>query len=140
MNMRPLTPDEETALTRALLEIQRRTGAKSTTTLEHLVQRWSRFVEEIERGYKLSIYDYTNDLCVRDILDDVIELVPESLRGDIRTELSAWDDRYRLATKPSAAPLLPGEDVVGQARWHRVPRLLDGELKDDLISEGVVAE
>jgi hypothetical protein len=138
--MRPITSDEEAALTRALQEIQRRTGARSTATLEYLVSRWSRFVEEIERGYELSIYDYTNDLCVRDVLDDVIELVPESLRGDIRTELAAWDDRYRLATKPSAAPLLPGEDVVGRARWHRVPRLLDGELKDDLINEGVITK
>ena len=138
--MRDITSDEDAALTLALQEIQRRTSAKTTTTLERLVHRWSRFIEEIERGYKLSIYDYTNDLCVRDILDDLIELVPESLREEILTELSPWDDRYRLATKPSTVPLLPGEDVIGRARWHRVPRVLDGELKDDLISEGVVAE
>jgi hypothetical protein len=140
MIMRKLTSTEEEGLKTALQEIQRRTSARQSVTLDRLIQKWSTFVKEVEDGYKLSIYDYANDLCTRDVLDDLIELVPETVRDDIRATLASWDDRYRLATKHSSAPLLPGDDIAGRARWYRVPRVLTGELKDDLISEGVVGE
>ena len=140
MIMHELTAAEEAGLEPALQEIQRRTNATGSVTIEGLIRKWSSFVGEIEAGYKLSIYDYTNDLCVRDVLDDLIELVPDPVRDKIRAALAEWDDRYRLATKHSSEPLLPGRDIVGRARWHRVPRVLSGELKDDLISEGVVTE
>ncbi|HEX3069973.1 MAG TPA: hypothetical protein VHX14_15500, partial [Thermoanaerobaculia bacterium] len=134
MTIRELTSAEQAGLNKALLEIQRRTSARGILTLDKLTQRWSQFVIEVEAGYKLSIYDYTNDLCVRDVLDDAIDLAPETVRDVIRASLAMWDDRYRLATRRSTSPLLPGDDIVSRARWHRVPRLLMGELKDDLIS------
>jgi len=33
-----------------------------------LIERWRRFVEEVERGYKLGLEDYRNDLDLRGII------------------------------------------------------------------------
>jgi len=43
-----------------------------------LIERWRRFVEEVERGYKLGLEDYRNDLDLRGIialfgLDDQVQ-------------------------------------------------------------------
>ncbi len=41
-------------------------------TLGSLLQDWQRFVTAVERGYDDSIYEYTNDLSVRDRLERVV--------------------------------------------------------------------
>ena len=33
-----------------------------------LIDRWRKFVEEVERGYRFTIYDYRNDLDLRGII------------------------------------------------------------------------
>ena len=135
-----MTEDERIALERVLGSLNSRAQHRQPMTIESLVTAWARFVEAVERGYELSIYEYANDLAVRDLLDMVISQVPDRLGNVLRAQLEQLDDRYRLATKSSPRPLLPGRDTSDSPRWWRLPRRLNGELKDDLISDGVITE
>jgi hypothetical protein len=88
-----------------------------------LLRDWSALVTAVERGYDDSIYEYTNDLSVRD-----------RLAGIEGPELAELDRRFEAATEPAARPL--GERAVGWGWWRRVPRRRTGELADDLASLG----
>lgn len=48
------------------------------------------------------------------------------------------DDRFRFATREVAKPLLPAVEAPDRYWWSRVPRMLDGELLEDLKADGVV--
>ncbi len=135
---RQRTPAEDAALLVVLHDIHRRSRHRQPLTIDALIDVWGRFVLQVENGYKLSIYDYTNDLMVRDQLDEIIAGTPPTLSSDIQAILEPWDDRYRLATVASTKPILPGPDVSTRRRWWRVPRNLSGELRDDLLSDGII--
>lgn len=100
-------------------------------SLNALMNEWNVFVSEIERGYKECIYEYTNDLSVRDVLDELCSSVPANVRTAIEQKLNPIDIRYESATKPSTEPIVPGA-VEKSARWYRIPKLLLEELKRDL--------
>ncbi len=72
---------------------------------EGLVRRWREFVEQVERGYRLGLEDYRNDLDVRAILaqadaeDDEVLALDERLKKllvacDQRVWESAPDDPF----------------------------------------------
>lgn len=42
--------------------------AKHSITIAYLIDKWNRFILNVENGYKLTIDDYTNDLSVIDLL------------------------------------------------------------------------
>lgn len=68
-------------------------------SLDQLVETWRRFVGEVEAGYRLSVYDYTEDLATRDILDRLFEIISrEPGSNPLRAERSPLGDRFRLAT------------------------------------------
>jgi hypothetical protein len=112
----------------------------SAVSFDNLLGQWQAFVSEVEAGYTMSIYDYANDLSTRDLIEDVVRRTPSSLQAVLRAEIEPWDDRYRLATRPSDTPILPGPDVADNPRWRRIPRVLTGELRDDLLNEGLIIE
>ncbi|HKO57448.1 MAG TPA: hypothetical protein VJ276_16360 [Thermoanaerobaculia bacterium] len=136
--MRAPNSDEEAALRKVMASFHRRSQHAVPPTVASLIAEWARFVQEVEVGYACSIYGYTNDLSTRDLLDELIERGPSSLAVEIERELEPWDDRYRVATRPSKRPLLPGPDVADKPRWHRMPRNLHGELLADLIADGLI--
>jgi hypothetical protein len=127
-----LSPDERDELARLLAELAARSGREDS--LGAMLGRWSRFVTRVERGYDDSIYEYTNDLSVRDRLERVIVGAGPGLRAKIEGRVAADDRRFEAATEESARPL--GE--FGQNGppwwWRRVPRRRVGELADDLES------
>ncbi|HUP62969.1 MAG TPA: hypothetical protein VNA69_21430 [Thermoanaerobaculia bacterium] len=138
--MRRWTEEEKLAIAAALADVDQQSQHSTPESLEGLAELWKSFVREVEQGYSMSIYDYTNDLSIRDILDDVLTRVPLGVQQELKAELESWDDRYRLATKPAVVPILPGPDVVQNPRWWRIPRVLTGELRDDFVSEGIIAD
>ena len=95
---------------------------------EGLVRRWRRFVEQVEKGYPLGLDDYRNELDVRTLI---------AFTG-LDGEVSAEDARLRaLLAETAAGRSLWDSDVPG-AFWVRgYPRNARGELRDDLISEGL---
>ncbi len=108
------------------------------TSLERLLQRWQTFVEQVEVGYADSIYEYTNDLSVRDLLEGIGASAPASLRERLAAFLKEWDDRFSAATEETDRAVAPGAPPSGAARWRRIPRRLLSELKEDLRNEGVI--
>ena len=67
-----------------------------------LVRRWREFVEQVERGYRLGLEDYRNELDIRGILE---------LAGAVNEEVRALDERLR-----SPAPAGPAACVGERAR------------------------
>ena len=93
-----------------------------------LIRRWREFVEQVERGYKLGLEDYRNDLDLRAIL---------RLAGaDEDPEVSALDRRFQA--------LLTGrgrvwESAPGDPFWDfGYPRNAGEELRDGLREEGLL--
>ena len=100
-------------------------------TLGALLQEWARFVTAVERGYDDSIYEYTNDLTVRDRLERVIAGASPALRGQLEQALAADDGRFEAATEEAARPL---GTTYTTWWWRRVPIRRTGELAEDLES------
>jgi hypothetical protein len=93
-----------------------------------LVESWRRLVEEVERGYSLTLYDYRNDLDARGILEQA---------GFASDELAELDKRLRplLAHRHvrvwESAPDNPWWDFGYPANAER-------EFEEDLRSEGLI--
>lgn len=119
--------------------------ARSPMTLEYLLERWLLFVSEVGRGYRYTIDDYTNDVSVRDLLEEIMRDVPGPLREKIYDQVKLLDKRFYESTRPVARPLQPPLAVFyPQLKenpglwWFRVPEKVDGELEKDLRSEGLL--
>ena len=126
-----LNREERAELARLLAELAARTGREDS--LNAMLGRWSTFVTAIERGYDDSIYEYTNDLSVRDRLESVTAGAGPALRAKLGDALAEDDRRFEAATEEAARPL--GEDRAA-AWWRRVPRRRVGERARDLDALG----
>jgi hypothetical protein len=125
-----LSPDEQQELARLLADLADRSGREQS--LNAMLGRWGDFVTRVERGYDDSIYEYTNDLSVRDLLERVVQGAGPGLRAKLAGALADGDRRFDAATEEAARPL--GESR--EAWWRRVPRRRTGELAEDLASLG----
>jgi len=105
--------------------------AKFPISLDYLIQRWRDFITEIELGYKTNIFEYTNDLGVRDLLEELLGQIPKSLRNRLVGVLQPWDARFTEATRETQEPLLPPlTKVKKHSWWYRVPRQLKVDEQD----------
>jgi hypothetical protein len=124
------TPSEAdyASVRRAAEELQRR-GWTRRWTLNEALHRWEDLVTAIERGYDLGIYDYTNDLSIRDWLEQVRPLLTDLVARSLDERLEPIDERFRRATSPESTRLSGTTD-----NWwgRRIPRLQVGELAADL--------
>lgn len=113
-----LSLNESIAVER-LLAIQT-TRAKHTITLQYLTNKWSRFVINVENGYRLTIDDYTNSLSVRNIIQEILNVCPEN--AGLKEWISEWDNRFVKVTTVVREPLLPPlkEEKLGWW-WFRIP-------------------
>jgi hypothetical protein len=130
--MNALNPDEQQELGRLLAELAQRSGRDDS--LDAMLRRWSHFVTQVERGYDDSIYEYTNDLSVRDRLEHVIQGAGPGLRAALEGRLAEDDRRFDAATEDSARPLGKFKETTPPWWWRRVPRRRVGELAEDLES------
>jgi hypothetical protein len=108
------------------------------TSLNQLFGRWAEFVRAVERGYDDSIYEYTNDLSVRDRLEDLISASSVTLADKLRAELTTIDQRFVETTEAAARPLSAAPGVLA-FWWKRVPKRRGGEFAEDLKAMGHVA-
>jgi hypothetical protein len=131
-----LSPSEAAEIAPVLETFSR--GARRPITLDYLYGRWSDFVREVERGYDASIYDYTNDLSVRDMVEDILLSVGDSTREKLNTALQPYDSRFYQATTEAVRALLISKAATGGSWRRRIPLKLHGELEADLRAEGLV--
>ena len=91
-----------------------------------LLARWSQFVTEVERGYKLGLEDYRNDLDLRAII---------ALAG---LDAQAQADDERLRRLLTASDKRVWESSHKNAFWdYGYPANASGELLEDLKAEGL---
>src|SRR5436189_6415324 len=113
-----LTPEERKQLESLLVAIGRESAPAAT--LNELFGQWAEFVRAVEHGYDNSIYEYTNDLSVRDRLQSLVAASSPTLRVKLESALAPVDERFACATEPAARPLSakPGRRPP---RWPRGP-------------------
>jgi hypothetical protein len=90
-----------------------------------LLEKWERFVSEVEAGYSLTLDDYRNDLDLRAIIAKV----------KLDDEVAEADERFRRCLVFSGKAIWDSDQP--NAFWlYGYPRNAKGELKKDLRSEG----
>ena len=134
MNTKYLSPDELRVVKSILSPLSAQ--AKFSLSLDGLLQRWDEFVARVERGYGDSIYEYTNDLGTRDVIQQLLLGVSEPLRRKLIALIKSNDDRFYQATREVNRALTGGKNIEERPWWFRVPRHIGKELENDLRSEG----
>lgn len=134
MNIHLDLTSEESEQLESLLAEHRGACAPS---LAALCGQWMAFVGAVERGYDDSIYEYTNDLSIRDLLQDLRLASPWSLQAKLDGALAPIDARFASATEPASRPLSTARGELA-SWWNRVPKRRIGEFADDLESLGHV--
>ena len=113
-------------------------GGRRPITLGYLYQRWRDFVTEVERGYDATIYDYTNDLSVRDMFEEILGRVGIPRAQKLITALQPWDVRFDQATTEAAQGATGQQVGLRRPLVAQIPLKLQGELEADLRSDGLV--
>jgi len=101
-------------------------------SFDEFMNDWYNFVEKVERGYSMTIDDYTNDLTKRDLIAKLLEQVPDTLKNKVNALVDPWDKRFDKATNALKSPIF-GE---GNKPWwkYRIPKKLTGDLQEDIIA------
>jgi hypothetical protein len=108
-------------------------------TGDRLLRSWAQFVEGVERGYDFGIEEYSNDLDVRRLLDDVLAASSPNLRAALEAWAKPLDALFYAATFEADAGSPSSASPDPSWRWHRrVPRHPGDDLFDDLASLGLV--
>jgi hypothetical protein len=95
-----------------------------------LIRRWREFVEQVERGYRLGLEDYRNDLDIRGILRQAGAEDQEVLALDERLEARLVRLKRRV-----------WESAPGDPFWdYGVPRDMGQALREGLIEEGLLTD
>jgi len=91
-----------------------------------LIERWRKFVQQAERGYRFGLEDYRNDLDVRGILRMLgLDAEVQDLDRRLETQLVQRDQRI-------------WETGPGDPFWDfGYPRSAGPELLEDLKKEGL---
>lgn len=129
-----LEPEEQTAV--AVLEARFSDRARYPITLDSLLTEWDHFVCEVEQGYPLDVYEYTNDLSTRDLIDELLASISKSAQKKLVKYVRPVDERFKRATLPDEGSRLsrfirPWEGWW----WQRIPEKLVGTLASDLAPD-----
>lgn len=96
-----------------------------------LLKDWLLFVEECEKGYPNNIYEYYNDIRVR----EWIELILSAPQLQQFPELEEFASNILLIDKRFQALLLPDVSLPKSFWWEKgVPRYGGREFRDDLVN------
>lgn len=94
-----------------------------------LLSEWTRFIGEVEDGYRFTIYEYHNDLDTRAAIEDVLNRVAADDRQQLQADVDGIDRRFEAATR-EIDQIIATNDRGFWAR--RIPTKLVGELAEDI--------
>lgn len=113
---------------------------------KELLNKYQNFLEEIKTGYNFSIYDYINDLSIRDLPEKELEYLPKEIKNNYIHKLYELDTVFKNLTneikKPVGLPeVKPASPQQQMTRWwyYRIPKNLGPELKRDLKGTGLIS-
>lgn len=86
-------------------------GWAAHTSLEREIDTWANLASDVA-SYRMTIDDYTNDLCSRDYLETFLSRATPQLRRFIETAVAQADERFRESSVEDA------EGLVG--RYYRI--------------------
>ena len=105
-------------------------GFRRIVSPNDLVDAWAAFVSECEDGYGWDIYEYRNELALRDAIADLLdseELARYAEFGGFQARTAQLDERFK-------AVLAGGPDVLGEGSpwWRRrIPGRAGAEFVQD---------
>ncbi len=129
--------NEAVALERVLRSLVDEWGIE-WKSLQEILQRWQRFVEQVERGYELTLHDYTVELDLRDALEEAKRTLPDRLAQELNGALSPLDQRLRFATEPAPKPLAPGARPTDRWWWFSIPRKSNVTFMEELAGNEII--
>jgi hypothetical protein len=88
----------------------------ANASLDELVERWRKIVDEIADGYALGLDDYLNDLDLRQILHELERELPQAWNAEARRQLHAIDARCRAHLAPRRSCLW-GKELARERGW-----------------------
>ncbi len=102
-------------------------------TLFKLFEDWNLFIDKISIGYKGTVYDYTNKLSLRDIIQDLIDSTSNRLKEKLEKDIKAIDEKFISVTKPSSG-LYPSNKINEKTPfWEaRIPIIILAELEETI--------
>lgn len=124
--------EESRLLNSIVANFSKRAKHATTWNFNEFMKEWFDFIAEVEKGYTMTIYDYTNDLTKRDLLDELLQQVPQDLKNKVIKLVKSSDTSFKNATRILRKPLSSSEDPPWW--WYRLPKKLLGELKEDVES------
>lgn len=104
-------------------------------SFNEFINKWYIFVQEVEQGYEMTIDDYTNDLTKRDLIDELLRQLPETLKNKVNTLIEPSDKRFDSATNILKEPIFREDNPPWW--WYRIPKILVGELKEDVEANNI---
>lgn len=96
-------------------------------------------MSEAEGSYRLSIYDYTAELTVRDGLQEVLKTAIAELDHEATVrEVASLDQRVAFSTRACRKGVASGLSGHEGFWWFRVPIRVGDELRRDLESDDLL--
>jgi hypothetical protein len=114
--------------------------------LSGLIERWDKTTTSIERGYDGLLDEYLNDMDLRDILEDALDVVALPDDSPIRRRVAIADARVKRATV-ACGPIW-GRDVAESEAmdpavqwWYFIrPAEPNDDLRLELEGEGLLGD
>jgi hypothetical protein len=113
---------------------------KKTRTAIGLLETWEGFIWSVARGYDYSIYDYTNDLMVRERLSEVPDHISPKVLEVYMDRLTELDKKFMEFTVQVDKPLDENKSPETSPWWFRIPKNPGKELEQDLLYEGYLGK
>ena len=112
--------------------------SKYKIDLDKLLEKWESFIKNVEEGYSDSIYEYTNDLSTRDLINRLMESdLSSSIKSKLASIIEELDQRFERATYKIESSLIPNKskDIKW---WFRIPNKISDDFEDDLKCENII--
>ena len=98
---------------------------------------YANFIKNTEDAYFLTIYEYTDDLTYRDVIQDMLDegFTPEET---VQQQIDALDIRLKAMLRPTLKPIYM--DQPPNRFWYfGLPFNISGEILEDAHNHGLIA-
>ena len=129
--------EDEAALRRVLPKMWARRPPDEV--LNMILRSWDALAREVEGKYTDDIYEYTNDLGARDLLEEALSAVSPAAQRELRAAIEPADTRFIENTREVKTPLSP--DLRGRGLgwwWYRVPATHGTKILSALREQGIL--